>query len=93
MSIHFSNKVILVFAIRALLILPLASCSTTDNVLFPDNGERHTVNDLSTVTCVFHLQAMGQPIDDTARYTRDSSVSIGRAQRDCYEKGFKDDEE
>ena len=89
MSTNLSNKIIRVFSITVLGALFLASCSMTDNPIIPNNIQPHTVNDLSTVTCVFHSQAMGQPIDDTIRHTRDSSLSIGRAQRDCYKKAFR----
>ena len=93
MSINLSNKIIHILGKTVFAALTLVSCSTTNNPLSPVNIQPHTVNDLSTVTCVFHSQAMGQPIDDTTRYTRDSSVSIGRAQRDCYEKTFQNKED
>lgn len=93
MLLSLSTKIMRDFGITVLAILPLVSCSTSDETSAPGNSRLHTINDLSMVACVFHIQAMGQPIDDidnAVRHAGDGSVTVRRAQQDCYEKVLKD---
>ena len=74
------------FTLRVLSILPLVSCMTTKDTLFTDASRLHTANDLSTVTCLFHAKAVGQPVNDRVRYVGEGSATVRRALRDCSEQ-------
>ncbi|HIG59946.1 MAG TPA: hypothetical protein EYQ22_03545 [Gammaproteobacteria bacterium] len=79
---------------RLLTVLLLVGCATKQDLFSPDGSRLHTANDLSLVTCVFHAKAVGQRVNDTTRYVGEGSVTVRRAQSDCFEQELKgsDDE-